>query len=77
MIVENLSELQLYINMLQAGDNKVYTDYNEIIARLSSEFNITTSHEQLERMFSPTVDEEVRDLRELYKNIWGINECEY
>ena len=74
MIIENLSELQLYINMLQAGKNKVYKDYELLIADLKSEFNITTSHQQLDVLFSPTVEEEVRELRELYHNIWGINE---
>jgi hypothetical protein len=74
MIVESLSELQLYINMLQFQKNKVYTDYNQIIADVYTEFGITTSHEQLNVLFSPTVDEEVRDLRELYHNMYGINE---
>lgn len=69
MIVERVSELELYINQLQRDKNKIYTSYDELIADLKYEFNITTTKEQLDRVYSPTLDEEVDDLGFIYKNL--------
>ena len=70
MKIDDLSELQLYINFIQAKHNKVYTDYNEIIRLLKSEFNINSSLHQLNQLYEPTIDEETKDLEQLWKNIW-------
>lgn len=70
MKIDNLSELQLYINFIQVKYNKVYKDYNKIIGLLKSEFNIDASLQQLNELYEPTIDEETEDLEQLWKNIW-------
>lgn len=69
MKIENLSELQLYINMLNKKYDKYLTKYDEIIKLLKEEFNIDTNNRQLDLLFSPTVEEDLLDLEQLYKNI--------
>lgn len=70
MKIDNLSELQLYINFIQVKNNKIYKDYNEIISLLKLEFGVDTTIQQLNELFEPTMDEETRDLEQLWKNIW-------
>ncbi len=71
MKIETLSELQLYINLLSQSNNKVYTDYNELIKELKYEFNIIVTKEELDRIYSPTIDEEILDKETLLKNIFS------
>lgn len=70
MIVKDLSELQLYINLLQVQYNRVINDYEEIIKLLKQEFNIDCTIADLNALYEPTVEEEVEDLTVLYRNIW-------
>jgi hypothetical protein len=70
MTIENLSELQLYINLLQVQYNRILNDYEEIIKLLKLEFNIDCKIEDLNALYEPTVEEDVIDLELLYKNIW-------
>lgn len=71
MIAETLSELQLYINLLQQDKNIVYTDNNKLIADLKKEFNITVTIDQLNKLYDPTIDEEIIDKQVLLRNIFG------
>lgn len=70
MIVKSLSELQLYVNMLQIQKKKVYTDHKEILKDLKYEFNIDSSFQQLNEMYEPTIEEEMLDREFLYRNIF-------
>lgn len=70
MTVDNLSELQLYINLLQVQYNRVLNDYEEIIKLLKLEFNIHCKISDLNALYEPTVEEDVKDLEVLYRNIW-------
>lgn len=67
VIIEEVSELELYINLLQRDKKKVYNNYDELIKDLKYEFNITTTKEQLDRVYSPTAEEAEEDVRMIYK----------
>lgn len=71
MKIETLSELQLYINLLSQTNNKIYTDYNELIKELKYEFNILVTKEQLDRIYEPTIEEDLLDKQLLLKNIFS------
>ena len=60
----------MYINFIQVKYNKVYKDYNKIIGLLKSEFNIDASLQQLNELYEPNIEEETKDLEQLWKNIW-------
>jgi len=70
MKIETLSELQLYINLLECQKNIKYSDYNKLIADLKYEFGINVSIEEINRVYEPTGDEEVLDREYLLKNIF-------
>lgn len=70
MIIEEVSELELYINQLQRDKKKNYTSYSELIKDLKHEFNITTTKEQLDRVYEPTFDEEQLDRELIYRNVF-------
>ncbi len=71
MKVETLSELQLYINFLEQFNNIVYTNYGKLIEDLKREFNLIVTMDELNRLYEPTVDEEILDKETLLKNIFG------
>lgn len=70
MIIEQVSELELYVMLLQDDRKKVYTDHDELIKDLKYEFNINTTKEQLERMYSPTIEEDVEDIKLILSNVF-------
>jgi len=70
MTVESLSELQLYINLLEQSNGK-YSDFNELIKDLKSEFGIYVTINELNRINEPTIDDDIIDIRELLKNIYA------
>lgn len=69
MVIQQVSELELYVILLQNQKKKVYTKYSELIEDLKYEFNISTTREQLDRMYSPTVEDESIDRALIYKNV--------
>ncbi len=71
MIVESLSELQMYINFLEQFNNIVYTNHQKLIEDLKREFNINVTEEELNRIYEPTIDEEILDRSVLLKNIFS------
>lgn len=71
MKIETLSELQLYINLLECQKNIKYSDYNKLIKDLKYEFNINVTIGEINRIYEPTVDEEVLDREWLLKNIFS------
>ena len=71
MIVETLSELQLYINLLEQSKGFIYSDYNKLIIDLKYEFNINVTMDELNRIYEPTLEEELLDKESLLKNIFS------
>lgn len=69
MIVEQVSELELYVNQLQRDKKKIYNDYEELIKDLKHEFNIITTKQQLDYLYSPTLEEEIVDMELILKNV--------
>jgi len=70
MKIEDITELELYINELKAHNKKVYLNSDELIKDLKYEFNITTTKEQIDKVYSPNLDENILDLQLIYKNIF-------
>lgn len=70
MKIEQVSELELYVNQLQRDKNKVYTDFDELIKDLKYEFNVTTTKDQLNLLYSPTIEEEVEDIKLILNNVF-------
>lgn len=70
MKIEDITELELYINELKAHNKKVYLNSDELIKDLKYEFNITTTKEQIDRVYSPNLDENILDLQLIYKNVF-------
>ena len=70
MIVESLSELQLYINLLEQTNGN-YSDSNKLIKDLKGEFGIYVTINELNRLNEPTIDDDFIDVRELLKNIYA------
>lgn len=68
MIIENVSELELYINLLKERSNKSLNKY-EIIKGLKYEFNIDTNHEQLNELYDFNLNNDIEDLKIIYNNI--------
>lgn len=71
MIIESISELELYVNQLKLQNkHKSYVDHDELIKDLKYEFNITTTKEQLAKIYTPDLDESILDLQLIYKNVF-------
>ena len=70
MKIEDVSELELYINQLKQQTGKPYTNWSELIKDLKYEFNINTTLEQINEVYSPSLEESVLDLELMYKNIF-------
>jgi len=70
MKIEDITELELYINELKAHNKKVYLNSDELIKDLKYEFNITTTKEQIDKVYSPNLDENILDLQLIYKNVF-------
>ena len=70
MIVDTLSELQLYINLLEQQNGK-YSDSNKLIKDLKYEFGIYVTIGELNRINEPTIEEDLIDVKELLKNIYA------
>lgn len=71
MKIETLSELQLYINLLEQQKNLVYSDYNKLIEDLKYEFNLNVTMDEINRVYEPTIEEELLDRELLLKNIFS------
>ena len=69
MVVENLDELQLYINLLESQNKAKYKNYDAIVKDLSYEFGINITKEQLNILYSETIEENVEDLRMVYDRL--------
>ena len=68
----SLSELNLYINLLESTFEKTYTDYKEIIKDLKYEFNVNTNELELDALYNPEIFQETEDTYYKIKNIFGI-----
>ncbi len=71
MKIETLSELQLYINLLEQLRGFVYNNYDELIKDLKYEFGILVTIDELNRIYEPTMEEDLLDKQELLKNIFS------
>lgn len=61
--VTNLKELGYYIDSLLDQNKDISsTDYDTIILKLGEEYNIETNKQELDRLFSPTLEEEDQKL---------------
>ena len=65
----NLSDLEFYINLLEEQRSEVITDYNKMVILLKEEFDIDTNVEQINLIYSPTIEEDSLDMQILYRNI--------
>jgi len=69
MIIENLSELELYCNLIKNGNKgKVFCD-EEMIKELKKEFNIYVDTEDLKKMRESNYQDELLD-KEMIYNEW-------
>ena len=71
MKVDTLSELQMYINFLEQSNGVVYSDYSKLISDLKKEFNINVTASELNRIYEPTIEEELLDKEVLLRNIFS------
>ena len=69
MEITNLSELQLYVNLLEDLHEKNYTNYELLKRDLLIEFGVRVTMEEIRELYEPTVEEEVLDRQILYNNI--------
>jgi uncharacterized protein YpmS len=69
MVVENLDELQLYINLLESQNKAKYKNYDAIVSDLSYEFGINITKEQLNKLYSQTIEEHIEDLKMVYDRL--------
>lgn len=69
MIVENLSELELYCKLVE-DNSKVKLDDEEMARMLKIEFNINVSIDVLKRMKEPFYEDEVLDKELIYRNVF-------
>lgn len=69
-LVTNLSELQLYVNLLEdLNGKKKYTNYELLRRDLLIEFSVNVTIENIRLLFEPTVEEEIRDREILLRNV--------
>lgn len=69
-LVTNLSELQLYVNLLEdLHGKKKYTNYELLKKDLLIEFSVSVTIEEIRLLFEPTVEEEIRDREILLRNV--------
>lgn len=78
--INELDELQMYVSLLEEINMKVYTDYNEIVKDLKYEYNITTTAEQISKLYQPRLEEDIEDLKlrlqyEGYSGMQFESEC--
>lgn len=73
MIMDSLSELNMYVTILENQNNKIFTesDVKQIMEQLKIEFNINVLEEQIKDLFNPDVYGEVIDREIMMKNIFG------
>jgi uncharacterized protein YpuA (DUF1002 family) len=69
MLVDNKDELQLYVSLLESQNRLKYKDFEKLIKDLKYEFNINITIEQLNNLYSSTIEEEAEDLRMIYDRI--------
>jgi len=69
MIVENLSELELYCKLVE-DNSKVKLDDKDMARMLKIEFNINVSIDVLKRMKEPFYEDEVLDKELIYRNVF-------
>jgi hypothetical protein len=67
--VANLSELQLYVNLINDLHETTVTNYKELKKQLLIEFGVDVEIKQLEQLYEPTVEEEIRDREILLRNV--------
>lgn len=70
MVVEDLSELQLYINLLESQKEMKYKDFQKLLKDLKYEFNIDVTMQDLNNLYSATIEEEEEDLRMIYNRLY-------
>ncbi|TXG84982.1 MAG: hypothetical protein E6R13_02435 [Spirochaetes bacterium] len=69
-LITNLSELQLYVNLLEdLNGKKKYTNYELLKKDLLIEFSVNVTIEQIRLLYEPTVEEEIRDREILLRNV--------
>lgn len=66
----SLSELQLYINLLEDLNEKKYSDYELLRRDLLIEFGVKVDRQQLNVLFEPTIEESERDLKLMWNNVY-------
>lgn len=69
MLMDNKDELQLYVDLLESQNKIKYKDFKALIKDLKYEFNINITEEQLNNLYSSTIEEEVEDLRMVYDRL--------
>jgi len=69
MLIENKGELQLYIDLLESQNKLKYKDFKMLIKDLKYEFNIAITEQQLNNLYSSTIEEEIEDLRMIYDRL--------
>lgn len=68
--VNNLSELQFYVNILEDHHGKKkYTDYELLRKDLLTEFGVKITRQQINELFEPNIIEEQLDLKLIYEKI--------
>ncbi len=70
-IVSIIDEVQMYIFMLEEEKMKVYTNYDEIQKDLREVFEIEVSIKDIEKVYTPLIEEDELDYQIIYKNIFS------
>ena len=65
----SLDELEFYIGLLKDFKKVKTTVYNEIIKACKEELNVDVTEEDLNRLYEPNVEEEIKDLELIHKNV--------
>lgn len=64
-----LEELEFYIGLLKDFGKIKSTVYEEIIKAGKKDLGIVITKADLDRLYEPTIEEDIKDLELIYKNV--------
>lgn len=69
MKINDLNDLEIYVFLLEDLYEEVLTDYKDIVKGLKEEFEIDISVEEVEKLYQPTIEEEIKDLELIHGHV--------
>ena len=69
MKINDLNDLEIYVFLLEDLYEEVLTDYKDIVKGLKEEFEIDISVEEVEKLYQPTIEKEIKDLELIHGHV--------